>query len=54
MIIEGSKTILERKCVANEQYSRQECLEISGILGSISNSNLEETVLKFSMRLELP
>ena len=38
--------ILERKCAANEQYSRRECLEISGIPDSIPNNNLEETVLK--------
>ena len=38
--------ILERKCAANEQYSGRECLETSGILDSISNNNLEETVLK--------
>ena len=38
--------ILERKCAANEQYSRRECLEISGIPESIPNNNLEETVLK--------
>ena len=38
--------ILERKCAANEQYSRRECLEISGIPDSISNNDLEETVLK--------
>ena len=38
--------ILERKCAANEQYSRRECLEISGIPDSISDNNLEETVLK--------
>ena len=39
-------SILERKCTANEQYSRQECLEISGIPDSISSNNLEEIVLK--------
>ena len=38
--------ILERKCAANEQYSRRECLEISGIPDSIPNNNLQETVLK--------
>ena len=38
--------ILERKCAANEQYSMQGCLEISCIPGSISNNNLEESVLK--------
>ena len=41
-----TKPILERKCAANEQYSRRECLEISGIPESIPNDNLEETVLK--------
>ena len=40
--------ILERKCAANEQYSRLECLEISGIVDSIPNNNLEQTVLKIS------
>ena len=38
--------ILERKCAANEQYPRRECLEISGIPDSSLNNNLEETVLK--------
>ena len=46
--------VLEKKCAANEQYSRRECLEILGIRYSISNSSLEKTVLKFSMRLVLP
>ena len=38
--------ILERKCAANELYSRRECLEISGIPDRIPNNDLEETVLK--------
>ena len=38
--------ILERKCAANEQYSRKECLQISKIPDSIPNNNLEETILK--------
>ena len=38
--------ILERKCAPNEHYSRRECLEILEIPDSISNNNLEETVLK--------
>ena len=38
--------ILERKCAANERYSRPEWLEMSGIRDSLSNNNLEETVLK--------
>ena len=38
--------IIERKCAANEQYSRRECPDISGIPDGIPNNNLEETVLK--------
>ena len=38
--------ILERKCAANERCSRPEWLEMSGIRDSLSNNNLEETVLK--------
>ena len=38
--------IPERKRAANEQYSRRECQEISGIPDSIPNINLEEIVLK--------
>ena len=38
--------ILERRCAANEQYSRREWLEILGIPDSIPNNNLEETALK--------
>ena len=38
--------LLERKCAANEQYSRRECLEVTGIPDNIPNSDLEDTVLK--------
>ena len=38
--------ILEGKYGENDQYSWRECLEISAIPGSISNNNLDETVLK--------
>ena len=39
--------VLERKCCSNEQYSRHECLEISGIPSSDTEAGeLEETVLK--------
>ena len=38
--------ILERKCAANERYSRPEWLEMSEIRDSLSSNNLEETVLK--------
>ena len=36
--------ILERKCAANKQCSRGECLQILGIPDSISNNDLEDTV----------
>lgn len=36
----------ERQCWANAQYSRRECLEVSGIPISISDDNLEKKVLK--------
>ena len=42
--------ILEIKCAANERYFRPEWLEISEIRGSLSNNNLEETVLKIFSR----
>ena len=34
----------ERKCWANVQYSRRECLEIVGIPNSVDDSNLEMIV----------
>ena len=37
---------LERQCRANAQYSRQKCLEISGIPSSVSGKDLEEVVCK--------
>ena len=38
--------ILERKCAANEQYSRREYLDILEISEIISNNNSKETVFK--------
>ena len=35
---------LERKCWGNEQYSRRECLEISGVPEETTDSQLEEKV----------
>ena len=35
---------LEQKCYKIEQHSRRECLEISGIPGSIDDNALKETV----------
>ena len=37
---------LERQCWANAQYSRQECLKITGIPSSVSDKDLEEVVCK--------
>ena len=34
----------ERKCWANEQYPRRECLEISGIPESVSDNALEDEI----------
>ena len=36
--------VTERKCWANEQYSRRECLEISGIPESVSDNALEDKI----------
>ena len=36
--------VTERKCWASEQYSRRECLEISGIPESISDNALEDKI----------
>ena len=36
--------VTERKCWANEQYSRRECLEISGIPESVSGNTLEDKI----------
>ena len=38
-------TRLERKCWENEQYSRREWIEISGIPQNIKQTDLEKTVL---------
>ena len=35
---------LERQCWANAQYSRRECLEITGISSSVSDKDVEEVV----------
>ena len=44
---------LERKYHENEQYSRRECLEISGIPSSIEDSALEDTVLKLFRKVNV-
>ena len=37
---------IERQCWANAQYSRRDCLEISGIPSSLSGNDLEDVVSK--------
>ena len=39
-------TSLERQCWANAQYSRRECIEISGIPKSVEDNALESTFCK--------
>ena len=39
-------TVLERKCHANEQYSRREFLEISGIPAEVEDKDTEKKVLE--------
>ena len=47
-------TRLERKCWENEQYSRRECIEISGIPQSIRQLDLGKTVLHVFDKIDAP
>ena len=44
---------LERQCWANEQYSRRECLEISGVPASVTDNDLERNVLKLLEKIDV-
>ena len=44
---------LETQCWENRQYSRLECLEITGVTDSISNDDLEETTIKNFDKLDV-
>ena len=44
---------LERQCWSNCQYSRRECLELSGLPESIENSELEDTALQLFKKLDV-
>ena len=46
-------TSLERQCWSNSQYSRRECLELTGIAETSDNNTLESTVLKIFEKLEV-
>ena len=45
--------LLERQCWANEQYSRRECLEISGVSESVSDKDLEGKVLNLFKKIDI-
>ena len=44
---------LERQCRGNNQCSRRKCLEITDVLDSVSNDDLEETTIKVFDKLDL-
>ena len=44
----------QRKCYANEQYSKRECLEISGIPASVADKDLESKALEILEEIEVP
>ena len=44
---------MERRCYANEQYSRGECAEISGILASVADKDLESKVLEILEEIDV-
>ena len=46
-------TTLERQCWANNQYSRRECLEISGIPENIENKDLENLTLQIFEKIDI-
>ena len=50
----GKKVInMERQCWNNSQYSRRECLEVTGIPDPAESKDLEQTVLKVFEKLEV-
>ena len=42
--------VLERKCHANEQYPRRECLKISGIPAEVGDKDIEKKYWRFWMQ----
>ena len=46
--------VLERKCLANEQYSKKQCLEISGIPAEMWNKYTVKKVLEVLDAIEVP
>ena len=52
--LSGKLVTMERRCYANEQYSRRECLEISGISASVADKDLESKVLEILEETDVP
>ena len=44
---------LERQCWSNSQYSRHECLEMTGLPDNINSEDLEEKILMILEKLEV-
>ena len=44
---------MKRRCYVNEQYSRRECLEISGIPTSVADNSLESKVLEILEEIDV-
>ena len=42
--------VLERKCDVNEQYSRRECLDISGIPAEVGDKDIGKKCWRFRMQ----
>ena len=47
------RTILERQCWGNNQYSRRKCLEISGIPENNENKDLENLTLQIFEKIDV-
>ena len=45
---------MERRCYANEQYTRRKCLEISGIPASAADNGLESNILEILEEIDIP
>ena len=51
--LKGPIVSLERQCWSNSQYSRGECLEITGIPDKTDQKDLENTALYFFRKLDV-
>ena len=53
ILISVKKIALERQCWANNQCSRRECLDISGIPENIGNNDLENLTLQIFEKIDI-